>query len=798
MGKLYVNSLDHSSVQDLDFLLLSVSARDSQSEPIINAVEEALGNCQLRIVTSVQDALDEARRKPAQIILFDIPHHGLLSELASFLEHFPKIPVIALSSSADRDLKSRAFLAGVQDFVSQEEIKSYFLPRIIQHSMARKQFENSLLQRTNELYLKICELEESVERRTRDLSRSENQYRSLVQAAPLAITRIDLNGNILYANPEVCVLLGCSVEEAVGLNLRDLLCSEDYAKLPRFFPLGKGARADVNRHTLRIIKKNGQMCWCKVMLCSVGESDAAFTDYICIIDDITEVKQKERLEQLKTIAEEANRAKTDFLTGISHEIRTPLAAVTGFVDMALESKSPAEQQDYLKIIKRNSKHLFSLVNDLLDLSKIEAGQLDVNIGEFSLIDEIETVVSIAQNSAQEKGLSIHLNYHDPLPIHIYTDAQKLRQILINLLTNGIKYTDAGSVTLDISVSRGSGTTESQLIVKVEDTGSGIEAKFFEQLFLPFSRGENTKSVSKDGLGVGLVLSRNLARRLGGDVSLVKTDETGSIFQLVLSVGDLSQVKFASVASLVRIQDFVEKETNGLINGLGGLRLLVAEDAPDLQILVRYYLEKHGASVDVCGDGIAVMEIAERQKYDCILMDIQMPHLRGDQATRKLRENGYSGRIVALTAHAFHEERAQCLECGFDGFLTKPVLERDLIATVRQLIGSRPKAANNDALYSDYADDPVIKQFAPIFLENLSDSVASLNFEIVRSNWDQVSKIAHKIKGSSSCYGYPAIAKIASSLEEEARSGFRKDLALPFVESLARLAEKAKVSINPLH
>lgn len=389
--------------------------------------------------------------------------------------------------------------------------------------------------------------------------------------------------------------------------------------------------------------------------------------------NITAKKVEEQLRHERDLYEAADKAKLMFLANASHEIRTPLSAINGFAELVLSRAELSEQvQNDLKIILRNGRYLASIVNDLLDLSKSEADHLYIQKSSMSPLREINDSLLVVQATAKQKGLQIKTVYETPVPEIIHSDPTRFRQILINLLTNAVKYTNEGAATVYISYV--SQAPKPFLRIVVSDTGIGINEETRKNLFQPFVRGQNREVQRVSGSGLGLALSRSLARKMGGDLRLLTTpatSEKGSQFEFIVETGSLAGVHLvhAEKAATASLDEKIKASTPGR---LLGQNILLAEDQADLRELMQRYLEKHGAKVTTCVDGAETVAEAMRASYDVILMDIQMPVMDGYQATRLLRERGYEKPVVALTAHASAMDRQKCYDVGCNFYLSKPV------------------------------------------------------------------------------------------------------------------------------
>ncbi len=398
------------------------------------------------------------------------------------------------------------------------------------------------------------------------------------------------------------------------------------------------------------------------------------------ISDITVKKNQEILRQEISEHEAANRAKSVLLASASHEIRTPLSAINGFTSILLQNKSlPKDVLEDLQMIFRNGQYLSALVNDLLDLSKLESGKIYIEKTRVPLLEEIQDVMKIVTPRAQAKGLQLNLRLTTAVPEFIEADATRVREIMINLLTNAVLYTAAGRVEIRLSFEK-TRNHRGTLRIQVEDTGRGMAEPEKRALFRPFSRGEDVVVQRQQGSGLGLALSRNLAKLMGGDLVLLRSRVgQGSVFLLTLPT-----TVFADVA-MVGPNGMGDSGESGESAGavtkaprtLAGQSILVVDDSVDLQLLMKRSLEMQGARVELVSNGEEALQSLAMHRYDVVLMDIKMPVMDGYEAVRILRQRGYEGPIIAVTAHASLEDQQRCYEAGFDSYISKPVNFRRL-------------------------------------------------------------------------------------------------------------------------
>lgn len=368
-------------------------------------------------------------------------------------------------------------------------------------------------------------------------------------------------------------------------------------------------------------------------------------------------------------AEQASKLKSLFLANMSHEIRTPLAAIIGFSDLLKDSSlKDAERLHYANIINRTGEHLTQIINDILDLSKVEAGHLEMKNQNTNLNTLLDDIYVLMMARTGDKPVKIEFDRQGYVPDIISTDPSRLRQILTNIIGNAIKFTDSGTVRMRYEVSG------ADLLFTISDTGVGISALQRSQLFQAFSQIDSSTSRKYEGTGLGLVLSRRLAQMMGGDVDLVESETgKGSTFsvRVSLSAPNIQAQKVAAGAA---------KEIH-LGQQLSSTSILLVDDVEDNRLLIQRMLAKRGAKLTLASNGQEGLAMALEKEFDIVLMDIQMPVMDGYTATRKLRQAGYSKPIIALTAHAMKDDRDRCIAAGCTDYLTKPVQVESLIQTI---------------------------------------------------------------------------------------------------------------------
>lgn len=399
---------------------------------------------------------------------------------------------------------------------------------------------------------------------------------------------------------------------------------------------------------------------------------------VCAFIDITEKKNNENeLRIAKEAAESASLAKTRFLANMSHEIRTPLGVITGHLDLLLSGKqSEAERLEALQVMKRNADLLENLIEDLLDLSRVETGKLRIEKVSFFLPNLIGDVLSVVKLKAEEKGLELSFRFMSDVPNEIISDPTRIKQILINVLGNAVKFTDKGSVSISVDYAK------PYLSFKITDSGRGISSGEAARLFQPFTQVDNSATRRFGGTGLGLALSRRLAQSLGGELVLERSiPDQGTTFAIRLPIEEgLNSVPIHELRSEMKTFSAPQQKLNRLTN----VKVLLVDDSADNRLLVSKLLKIEGALVETADDGAEGVLRALDGDHDIVLMDIQMPRMDGHEAVQNLRSAGYNKPIIALTAHAFQEERDRSLRLGFNDHLTKPIPRNDLVERIRTL------------------------------------------------------------------------------------------------------------------
>ncbi|ARN56670.1 PhnD/SsuA/transferrin family substrate-binding protein [Sedimentisphaera salicampi] len=503
-----------------------------------------------------------------------------------------------------------------------------------------------------------------------------------------------------------------------------------------------------------------------------------------------EIRARENAEkQLK----EANRAKERFLANMSHEIRTPMNSIIGFCDLLREFNLPGEARSYVEKISISGESLLELINDILDFSKIEAGRMKVDVNEFSLGRLLNNVESIIYQKVKEKKLEFGIIENGAIPANIVSDQHRLNQCLINLCSNAVKFTNSGHVHIIVSTFRKNG--DDWISFAVEDTGVGISNDKLEHIFDPFTQAEESTARKYGGTGLGLSVTSKLAGLLGGELKCSSEPGLGSTFTLSIPAG--LDVNSQARMDRLNLKEASYENHQQLTNQFSG-SILVAEDSPTNQMLIRIYLEKMGLDVDVAENGQLAVDMAMKKSYRLIFMDVQMPEMDGCEAAQRLRKQNWNGPIIALTANAMKGDREKCLAAGCDYYLSKPIDRIKLISALEQYLGdddspqSETKEENSDdtaglieRFIKKCGDEGMAKQLAGVFLEDGYLCLDKIKQAVDENNQKDLELYSHRLKSSARHVAAEKLSNLCLELELCGRNGETEKARslLPKLESL---------------
>ncbi|MBE9504411.1 MAG: PAS domain S-box protein, partial [Proteobacteria bacterium] len=544
--------------------------------------------------------------------------------------------------------------------------------------------KNSKGEITNIVSVKMDDTERK--RAKEALWKSEEKFRSISASAQDAIIMKDNDGNISFWNNAAEMIFGYTESEALGKNLHMLLSPKRYHEknLPAFNEFRKTGQGSLIGTTVEVeaIKKDGSEFPIELSISAV-QLDGLWSS-IGIIRDMTERKRAEEdLRQAKEVAEDANRSKSEFLATMSHELRTPLNAIIGFSKVLLEGvvgELNKEQKKDVNYILSGGNQLLNLVNDILDISKIEAGKLIIENELLNLNDIIDNVINIVSLPAEKKSLTLDVEYGNDSPLNIFGDAARLQQVILNFVSNAVKFTDNGLVFIKIECRE---NKENDAIVKVsvKDSGIGIAKEELENIFEKFTQADSSTTRKYGGTGLGLAISKKLVELMGGTIDVSSQPGEGSTFWFELPLKLMNSPAPTEKASEVSENDRIQKRCKERIE-----RVLVVDDNQPNQEIAHRMLNAMGCHVDAVGSGKEAIERVGKISYDLVFMDCQMPGMDGYETTTEIRKSGNNSEnlpIIAMTAKAMEGDREKCLEAGMDDYISKPLSLEGLISILNR-------------------------------------------------------------------------------------------------------------------
>jgi PAS domain S-box-containing protein len=636
---------------------------------------------------------------------------------------------------------------------------------------------------TSVLFVDVTERKNS-ERRLAELSARLDAV--LSAATQLAIVAYDLDGLVIAFSPGAERLLGHRATDMIGREGPPCLhlASELNAHAERLQKeLGRpvGAfealvwRARQEGHDERewtYLRKDGGALTVRLTLTPIRGPDGQPRGYLAVAADVTERRRAAELQRAAhDAALAANQAKSNFLASMSHEIRTPLTGIIGMIELLQQTPVDQQQRGYLDSLGRSAETLLALINDVLDITKVEAGKLELEEAPFDLRELAHQATSVVSAQAERKGLTLTCDVTPEVPRRVVGDAGRLRQVLLNLLANAVRFTERGGVALRASAGGGGEATSGPISFSVTDTGIGIAEDKLSLIFEPFAQADASTARTHGGTGLGLTIASRLVERMGGRLAVVSAPGQGSTFSFTLAL-PRAEAKAEPPAVLERPAAAFPLDRP--------IRVLLAEDNPVNQEVMMLLLRNAGYQVGVAANGEEALAAFEKEPFDLILMDVQMPGMDGLRATRliRAREKAVGGRvpIVAVTANALSGERQRCLAAGMDEYLAKPIRGAELFPLIERLVGGGAEgAASPESAAEEPADwlatltgmgfEPgAIARLTRTFLDTVPPRLILLRQALAEGNALQVQMTAHSLKGSLAVFGAKEATETAQRLE----------------------------------
>lgn len=643
---------------------------------------------------------------------------------------------------------------------------------------------------------RMIELEKKYNEQLNELSESRDRFRFFVENANDIIYTMDKNGVMTYISDNWSSMLGYSNNEIIGRSFEDFVHPDDIAECRKCLKLAIETGEKHSGIEYRIRYRNGEWRWHSTDAMKIKRTGADAGFILGIARDVTESRKfteklivaKREAEVLHEKAEAANRSKSEFLASMSHEIRTPMNGIISMTGLLLDSGLTLPQKHYAEIIRSSGEALLSIINDILDFSRIEAYKLDLEILDFYLAGTVSDIIELMAVKAREKGLRLIFKADEMIPQYLRGDPGRLRQIILNLVGNAVKFTDQGSVELNIAVEE---EIEQWIRLRftVTDTGIGIPEEKIDGIFMPFTQADSSYTRKFGGTGLGLAISRQLAELMGGAIGATSVYGSGSVFWFT-AIFEKQKTGQSAMA-----REAVKKTTAGFVEpARKNARLLLVEDNYTNQIVAVEMLKKIGYhSVDITANGYEAIDALKSVPYDMVLMDCHMPEMDGFEATRRIRSDDSQVLnrgipVIAMTALAMKGDKEQAIESGMNDYLIKPVGIEDLASMIAKWIPVNdqkieksfdpvcdtinPSADvmvyNRDLFISRLMGDrELASRIARAFLGDMPVQIEKLSVDIDSGDFPLAMKQAHKIKGASANVGGEIVSGIASEIESAA-------------------------------
>lgn len=600
----------------------------------------------------------------------------------------------------------------------------------------------------------------------------EEKYRNIIANINMGLVEVDLHEIIRYCNQGFCDLSGYKKEELVGKNIVDVLVSESSKDTLKNKTVQRSnGLSDI--YEIQIKTKAGELKWWMVSGAPNYDDAGNLIGSIGIHLDITERKsleQKLKISQKK--AEESSKAKEAFLANMSHEIRTPLNAIIGMIrELSYENLSDNQRQ-YVQNTSTASQHLLSVLNNILDISKIEAGEFQLENQPFNLEEVLQNVVAIMKNSASEKNLYLNAAVSPEIKNTLVGDSTRIRQILLNLLGNAVKFTLTGGVTIDCKLEQET-LSHQALLLSITDTGIGMGEKYVKNIFSKFSQEDITTARNYGGTGLGMAITHELIQLMSGSIDVQSKRDHGTTISIKLELPIGKEMKVEDTAA-------IKHRNTGV-----PIKILLAEDNEFNRLVATKTLERNNCSVTIAVNGAEAVKLLETEKFDVILMDLQMPVMDGITATQKIRTTlKLKTPIIALSANAFKSESDHCLSIGMNDYVTKPFEEKTLMESIFKQMGKTNALENNEKvslaskkLYNmeelnllSGGDKSYMEKLVEIFIRQTHSSLKQMKEALAVKDLQTVFQLSHQMKPSIDGFHIDCLKLEVREIEKNAKEG----------------------------